>query len=161
MEFTEEKFNEIKHDAEDFYNEIGKVHCPYLGEEVHFNAKGLDHLIFKSFNRTRLIADQFSRLRHIKLAPEIIRNSKTLQGYLKVQKIERMRRNEKWEKVMRVVIYHEFISIMESHGSKVRVKVIVKQVDGAEKHFLSIIPYWGVNKSTGEKIMHSGNPEMD
>ncbi len=161
MEFSIEKFNRVKRDAEEFYNTVGSVHCPYFGEDVYFNAKGLDHLIFKGYNRTRLIQDQFSRLRHLKLVPEILRNSKTLQGYYHTQRIERIRRNEKWEKVMRIVNYYEFISVMESHGSKVRVKIVVKQIDGSEKHFLSIIPFWGTNKSTGERILHSGNLEND
>ena len=62
---------------------------------------------------------------------------------------------------MRVVTYYEFIAVMESHNSKVRVKIVVKQVEGSEKHFLSIIPFWGTNKNTGERIIHSGNPEND
>lgn len=161
MEFSVEKFNEVKRGAEDFYNKIGAVYCPYFGQDVHFNAKGFDHLIFKGFNRTRLIQDQFSRLRHIRFAPEIIKLSKTLQGHLCINKIERIRRNTKWEKVMRKVTYYEFISVMESNGSRIRFKVLVKQVEGTEKHFLSIIPFWGTNKTTGERVIHSGNPESD
>jgi len=161
MEFSIDKFNEVKNGAEDFYNKIKSVRNPYFGEEVHFNVKGWEHLIFKGFNRTRPIQDQFARFRHIPLAPEIIRNSKTLQGIWKTHKFERLKRKNGWEKVLKVTTYYEFIAILESHGSKVRVKVIIKQVDGAEKHFLSIIPFWGVNKLTGEKILHSGNPEND
>ncbi len=161
MKFSIEKVNSIKHEAEEFYEKIVSVHCPYFGENVHFNSKGIDHLVFKKFNKTRLIEDQFSRFRHLALAPLIIKNSKTLQGYWQTQRIERIRRNKKWEKVMRLVTYYEFIAVMESHNSKVRVKVIVKQVDGSEKHFLSIIPFWGTNKNNGERILHSGNPESD
>lgn len=161
MDFTVEKFNEVKREAEDFYEKIGSVPCPYFGEGVHFNVKGFDHLIFKGFGRTRPIQDQFSRLRHIKLAPEIIKNSKTLQGYYCINKLERIKRNSKWEKRMVKVSYYEFIAVMESHGSRVRVKVVVKQLEGAEKHFLSIIPFWGRNKITGERTMYSGNPEND
>jgi hypothetical protein len=161
MEFSPDKFNQIKHSAEDVYNKVGKVRCPYLNEDVNFNAKGFEHLIFKGYNRTRPIQDQFSRLRHLHLAPEILKNSKTLQGYQVKQRLERVRRNQKWETVMRVVYYYEFIAIMESHGSKVRVKIVVKQVEGSEKHFLSIIPFWGTDKNSGERIIHSGNPEND
>ena len=50
---------------------------------------------------------------------------------------------------------------MESHGSKVRVKIVVKCVDGGEKYFLSIIPFWGIDKNSGERLMHSGNLEND
>lgn len=161
MEFSIDKFNEVKRDAEKFYASIGKVRCPYFGEDVHFNAKGLEHLIFKEWNKTRIASDQFSRFRHIKLAPEVLRQSKTLQGIWTTQKFERVKKKDHWEKILKLTTYYEFIAIMDSHGSKIRVKIIVKQVEGGEKFFLSIIPFWGVDKSSGSRIMHSGNPEND
>jgi len=161
MEFTPEQFNNIKNEAEDFYNKIGFAYCPYFAEKVNFNAKGLEHLIFKTWNRTRSIDDQFSRLRHLRLAPEVIKNSKTLQGVWKTQKFERVKKKDgTWQQLLKLITYYEFIAVMESHGSKIRVKVIIKQVDGGDKFFLSIIPFWGVSKQ-GERIMHSGNPEND
>ncbi|HBA45516.1 hypothetical protein A2W67_01900 [Candidatus Nomurabacteria bacterium RIFCSPLOWO2_02_40_28] len=161
MEFTPEKFNELKNDAEEFYNKIGSVYCPYFKEKINFNVKGWDHLIFKTWNRTRPIADQYSRLRHIKLASEVIKESKTLQGHWSTQKFERTKKKENgWEQTLKMTNYYEFIAVMESHGSKVRVKVIVKQIDGGEKFFLSIIPFWGRNKK-GDRVMHSGDPEND
>ncbi len=161
MEFTPEKFNEIKHTAEDFYGKIGFIYCPYFSEKINFNTKGLDHLVFKHWNRTRPIDDQFSRFRHITLAPEVVKNSKTLQGIWRTQKFERIKKKDgSWEKILKFTTYYEFVAIMESHGSKVRVKVVVKQVDGGEKFFLSLIPFWGVGKQ-GERIIHSGDPEND
>ena len=161
MEFSVEKFNVVKQEAEKFYKEISKVRCPYFGDDVYFNVRGWDHLIFKSWNNTRVINDQFARLRHIKLAPEIIRQSRTLQGIWTTKKIERVQTNSRWEKVLKIITYYEFISVMESHNSRVRVKVIVKEVGGREKFFWSLIPFWGVDKITGRRIMHSGNPEND
>jgi conjugative element/phage-associated large polyvalent protein len=161
MEFTPKEFNQIKGEAENFYNGIQKVRCPYFQSDIHFNSKGWEHLIFKEWNKTRLISDQYSRLRHIKLAPEIIQSSKTLLGVWTTQKFERVKKKDgTWQKILKLTIYYEFIAVMESHGSKVRVKVIVKQVDGGERYFLSIIPFWGTNKQ-GDRVMHSGNPEND
>ena len=40
MEFTPEKFNEIKNEAESFYNKIGFVYCPYFSHKIHFNTSG-------------------------------------------------------------------------------------------------------------------------
>jgi hypothetical protein len=94
MEFTPEKFNQIKGDAEVFYNGIQKVRCPYFQGEIHFNSKGWEHLIFKDWNRTRPINDQFSRLRHIQLAPRVISDSKTLQGVWTTQKFERVKKKD-------------------------------------------------------------------
>ena len=161
MESTPEKFNEIKNDSEDFYNKIGNVHCPYFKEKINFNSKGWDHLIFKNWNRTRLISDQFSRLRHIKLASKVVEDSKTLQGTWTTNKFERVKKKDgSWQQILKMTTYYEFIAVMESHGSKIRVKVIIKQVDGGEKFFLRIIPFWGVNKK-GERVIHSGDPEND
>ncbi len=162
MEFSIDKFNEVKHEAENFYNKINLVYCPYFKEEVLFNVKGLDHLIFKNWNKTRPIIDQYVRFRHLQLAPEVIRNSKTLQGIWVTNKFERIKRKDgKWEQKLKLITYYEFIAVLESHGSKVRVKIIVKQIHGGEKFFLSIIPFWGKNKNIGERIMYSGNPEDD
>ena len=80
LEFTDQEFEKIKADAEKFYKTIGSVRCPYFNEAVNFNAEGLEHLKFKSWNRARERSDQFMRLKLIKLAPEIIRLSRTLQG---------------------------------------------------------------------------------
>lgn len=161
MEFTFEKFNQIKNDAEEFYRKIGFIYCPYFAEKINFNSKGFDHIIFKTWNRTRPLEDQFSRFRHLNLAPEVIKNSKTLQGLWATQKFERVKKNKgTWEKILKLTTYYEFVAVVESHGSKIRVKVIVKQIDGGEKFFLSIIPFWGRNKH-GERIMHSGDPEND
>ncbi len=162
MEFSVEQFNKVKRDAEEFYQNIGKVSSSYFkNEKIHFNTKGWDHLIFKTWNSARPIKDQYNRLRHIKLAPEVIKQSRTLQGILTKEKFERIKKKDgEWQSVMKVTTYYEFIAIMESHNSKVRVKVIVKQVHGGEKFFLSIIPFWGLSKQ-GERIMHSGSPEYD
>jgi hypothetical protein len=39
--------------------------------------------------------------------------------------------------------------------------IIVKQIEGGDKHFWSVIPFWGVDKATSKRILHSGNPESD
>jgi hypothetical protein len=161
MNFTVDKFNEIKKEAEEFYNVLDSVYSPYFKENIHFNSKGFEHLIFKTWNRTRPIDDQFSRLRHLKLAPVVISQSKTLQGIWSTKKFERTKKKDgSWQQILKETTYYEFIAVMESHGSMIRVKIIVKQIAGGEKFFLSIIPFWGVD-TRGERIMHSGDPEND
>ena len=58
---------------------------------------------------------------------------------------------------MKDVSYYEFIAVLDS----VRVKVIVKEVAGGEKHFWSVIPFWGIDKNTSRRILHSGDLEHD
>lgn len=161
MNFTVEKFNKVKREAEEFYNKLDKIKCPYFGDYIYFNTKGWEHLIFKEWNKTRSINDQFARFKYLKLIPEIISQSRTLQGIWSTQKFERIHRKEGWIKILKHTVFYEFIAVMILNESKVRIKVIVKQIDNEEKFFLSIIPFWGVNKNTGERIMYNGNPEVD
>lgn len=58
---------------------------------------------------------------------------------------------------MKDVTFYEFIAVLNN----VRVKVIVKEVLGGEKHFWSIIPYWGLDKVNYKRILHTGDPEQD
>lgn len=53
--------------------------------------------------------------------------------------------------------YYEFIAVIEN----IRVKVIVKHVEGGEKFFWSIIPFWRVNGEASKRILHTGNIEED
>ncbi len=154
--WDQDKFERVKKEAEDFYKNIGKVRCPYFDEDVNFNSRGLDHIKFKEWNKTRPTIDQYMRLRLIKLAPLIIKKSNTLQGIWKTQNFERRNINSRWERILRGVIFFEFIAIVKG----VRIKIIVKQVEGGEKYFWSIIPFWGKDKNNN-KVFYSGEPEID
>ena len=61
-----EQFERIKQEAEDYYKTVNAVFCPYLKSKVNFNAKGLDHIKMKSWNKARLISDQYLRLKYPK-----------------------------------------------------------------------------------------------
>ncbi len=161
MEINSDQFNTVKQNAEAEYEKIRKVYCPFFKESVHFNSKGLEHLIFKKWNKTRLIQDQFTRFKYLKYAPLIIENSKTLQGIKEVSAFERIKRNSKWHQVLKQVTYYEFIAIVDIPNSKVRLKVIVKQVEDNERYFFSIIPFWGIDKNSKERILYAGSPESD
>ena len=50
--FKEEDFEKIKIRAEEFYNTIKEVRCPYLGEKIAFNVK--KHLKFKTDQQARV-----------------------------------------------------------------------------------------------------------
>lgn len=59
--------------------------------------------------------------------------------------------------VMKPVTYYEFIAVMKQN----RVRVIIKQIDGGQKFFWSIVPFWGMNTETMNRILHEGEPEED
>ena len=151
----EEDFQRVKNETETFYKTIDDVYCPYFKEKITFNVKGLKHLKFKSDRQARPRKDQYSRLKLIHLAPEVLKQSHSLQGIQKIRRFEAQKINSRWEQVMKDVTYYEFIAVLKN----VRVKVIIKEVLGGEKHFWSVIPFWGIDKVTSKRILHSGNPE--
>jgi len=156
--FKDEKdFLKVKNGAEKFYKRIGGIYCPYFKEKIIFNTKGLKHLKFKSNRQARPEKDQYSRLKLIHLAPEVLKQSHTLQGIWQIRRFEVQKMNSRWERVMKDVTYYEFIAIIDT----IRLKVIIKQVLGREKHFWSVIPFWGIDKTTSKRILHSGDLEND
>ena len=153
----EQNFEKVKNDAENFYSNAGEVYCPYFKEKISFNAKGLRHLKFKTDKQARSRNDQYTRLKLIHIAPEILKVSHTVQGIWKTRQFESQKTNSRWEHIMKEVIFYEFIAVLDN----MRAKVIVKQVYGGKKHFWSVIPYWRIDKNNSKRILHSGDPEHD
>ncbi len=151
-------FEEIKEKAELFYSSMKEVWCPYLQQKIAFNAKGKEHLKFKEKHKARLIYDQYTRFRLLKFAPLVLQDSKTLQGINETRIFELNRSNQRNESILVDVTYFEFIAIIER---KIRIKVIVKQVNDTPSYFWSIIPFWKQIKSINKRKMHEGNSEFD
>ena len=156
-EIDPQKFEKAREDAEVLYKTIGEVKCPYFREAITFNAKGLRHLKFHSDQQARPHKDQYIRFRLISLAPNILAVSHTLQGISTRKNLEPMKTNSRWENVLQLVTYYEFVAVVNGY----RVRVIVKQVDKNPKYFWSIIPFWKMDKMGGKRLMYSGKPETD
>lgn len=152
-----ENFEEVRIKGEEFYKTIADTHCPYFKEKVAFNAQGLEHLKFKKLRKARSEQDQYMRFKLLNLAPEIIILSNTLQGRWETKQFEYIKKNSRWEHVLKNVVYYEFIAVLKRN----RIKVIVKQVENGKKIFWSIIPFWGMNEETMERILHDGTPSED
>lgn len=157
IEFTERQFNEVKEKGEALYKSFDEVFCPFLKGNISFGAQGLEHLKFKRREKARLEKDQYMRFKLLHLAPEILKSSHTLQGVLETKKFERVRMNSRTEVVLKPVTYYEFIAVVKRN----RVRIIVKQIEGGQKYFWSIVPFWGMNEETRVRILHDGVPEED
>ena len=158
MKISQEKFNSVKVKAEEFYKKISKVYCPYFQENVSFNAKGLNHIKFKNWNRTRLIEDQYLRLKFLHLAVEVIKKSHTLQEFREAKGFERQKINSRWERRLVEIKYYAFVAILNN----VRIKVIIKEAGGGNKFFWSICPFWRQKKDRNgknKKILYDGDLE--
>ncbi len=156
MEIDDKKFEELKQKAKQEYEKIGKVWCPYLGDHVHFNNEGFEHLLFKTWNRGRSKLEQYTRLRLLPLVPKIITKSHTLQEYGEDKMFVRQKINSRWERRMKLVRYYVFVAIIKT----VRFKIIIKEIEGGENFFYSLYPSWKTTKdSLKKKIFYSGNLE--
>lgn len=152
-----ENFEEVRIKGEEFYKSIGEVYCPYFKEKISFGAQGLEHLKFKRREKARLEQDQYMRLKLLHLAPEILKSSHTLQGLLETKKFERVRMHSRTDTVLKLVSYYEFIAVLKRN----RMRIIIKQIEGGQKFFWSIVPFWGMNEETMSRILHDGIPEED
>jgi len=157
IEFTEQQFKEVKEKGEELYKALDEVYCPYFKEKISFGAQGLEHLKFKRREKARLEKDQYMRFKLLHLAPEILKSSHTLQGIFETKKFERIRVHSRTDTIAKPVSYYEFIAVLKRN----RVRIIVKQIDGGQKFFWSIVPFWGMNVETMDRILHDGTPEED
>lgn len=153
----EQDFEKIRADAEKFYVAIGDVHCPYFGEKIIFNSTGFKHLKFKSNQVARPRSEQYARLKLLILAPQVLSLSRTVQGISHTKHFERIRVYSRTDIILKPVSYYEFIAVLEN----VRIKIVVKQVDGGPKFFWSIIPFWKIDSANSRRILHSGDLEHD
>ncbi|MCK5416045.1 hypothetical protein KAI92_01305 [Candidatus Parcubacteria bacterium] len=162
MNVQQEKYKEIKEKAEKEYKKTKAVFSPFLKRNINFNSKGLDHIKFKEWNKTRLIADQYLRLKFLKLAPRILEKATTLQEFNETKNFERKRKNTRWEKILTPVKYYGFVALL---NYKIKIKIIVKEVEGGQPFFWSIMPFWKTKNNPiikqTKKVFHEGDLEND
>ena len=156
LDFTAEEFDQVLQKAQAFYRTIGQIRCPYFREPIRFDAPGLEHLRRKSWNRGRSRPDQFMRLKHLWVAPEIVRLSQTVQGVWHSHDHIRRHRHGKWEEVFSPAIYYEFVAVLKDR----RFKVIIKQLAAGERVFWSLIPFWRQTEEGG-RVLHDGDLAQD
>ncbi|MFH1946827.1 MAG: hypothetical protein ABIJ23_01560 [Candidatus Magasanikbacteria bacterium] len=155
MDISDKKFKKVQEKAEQEYKNINSVFCPFLKKDISFNAKGLEHIKFKGRNKARSREDQYIRLKCLPLANKILELSHTLQGHQERNEMVK-EKSKRWSHKMKSVNYFEFVAVV----GDVRVRVIIKKVEGGELHFWSIIPFWKMD-IYGKRLIHSGNPGED
>lgn len=156
---SEELLRKTTEVAEMEYKSHPDVYCPYFKEKIYFNTKGFEHIKFKEWNKSRIPQDQYLRLKMLRLVPEIINKSATVQGIFDTSAWERIKRKDGWIKLMKKVTYYELVAVVGK--GRVRLKVIIKEIEGGSRFFWSVIPFWKMNKNIKKKIVHEGNPEID
>ena len=154
-----EQFQRVKQEAEDYYKTVNAVFCPYLKSKINFNAKGLDHIKMKSWNKSRLVSAQSLRLKFLILVQEVLKNSGTLQEFHETKNFERIKDTGRWQSIMKPVVYYGFVAILNN----VKIKIIVKRVEGGQPYFWSVIPFWKTQRDEIfqkiKKVFHEGDLE--
>jgi hypothetical protein len=156
LNFNDQEFSAVLHKAQELYRVLGEIRCPYFQTNIQFSARGFEHLRRKTWNRGRDRHDQFMRLKHLALAPEILRLSRTVQGFQVTHEWERQHKHGSWVKLLVTVTYYEFVAVLETR----RFKVIVKELPDGQRIFWSLIPFWRQNEQ-GRRLLHDGQPEVD
>lgn len=159
MEVSETKFKQAEEAARKYYKALEPIKCPYFNEAIHFNSEGWKHIFFKKGNIRRSVEDQYMRLKLLPLAEQVLRRSHTLQQYYETKSFERVQSNSVWATELKAVRYYAFSAVINN----ALIKVVIKQIEGRNKNFHSIIPKWYVKEQEGKKkkIFHTGNLEED
>ena len=163
MDVDGEKFEKIKKESKEYYDKLGAIKCPYLNDKVHFNEEGFGHLLSKSWNRGRSLAEQYTRLKIFPKVVDIIKLSHTLQEFDERKMFVRQQIHSRWEKILKTVRYYVFIALLGDKNN-FRIKIIIKQIEGGQPFFWSVYPSWRVvNDVSGDKkkVFYSGNLEED
>src|SRR3989338_2829540 len=116
-----------KNQIKKIFNLTKEIDCPaFPNEKVVFNAKGINHLIYKG-NRSR--REESRILTNIRLLPRAIQVLKHMD--YSQEETSYLRENTTFK-------FWTFEAVIDER----RIKVIVRQVGRGKKHFWSVIPAW-------------------
>ena len=136
--FPADDFEAAKKLALEFYHSIGGVSCPALnGEEVSFNRKGIDHILYKAARSHQQIIERLSYLRYV---VEMLTDPDAKTDFRFVKEKTYLKKHGQHQLCDVEAKYWSFRKIV--HATLV-VKVLVRQVENGKKHFYSIMKYEG------------------
>lgn len=153
-------YEKLKEDSMKFYNAVGKVFSPAFNQEIHFNAEGFNHIIFKGSRSEREKPSQVLRFKLLALAVKLVKISTTHQEFEETLKEFEVKSYKKKVKKTKPVRYWGIIAIVDGR----KIKVIVRQVgDNGTMNFWSIVPAWTTNKYRDTKFFTTmkGHPDED
>lgn len=130
---VEENYEEAKRKAKELYSKIGSVWCPALGQRINFNRVGFQHLLQKE----RKFRPKSERLRRFALLPYAKEIVSDYRGSIVYEKRKVFRRREIDGEDTSVASIMYFWAFADEWDGR-RIKLVIRQVDGGEKHFFSI-----------------------
>jgi hypothetical protein len=109
------------------FQQTKEISCPaFKDEKIYFNAKGINHLIYKG-SRSRRDEDRITT--NIRLLPRAIKLLSLATFW---------QEENQFTKDKIIFIFWAFEAVIDDR----RIKVIVRQLGKGRKHFWSVIPAW-------------------
>ena len=120
-------FQEFLREKRAWYKNVGKVNCPILNADIHFNSKGFYHLRYDSFGKARNIKEQKYKLGLLPLVIPVIKNATQVYEYKKEQYSKPLGK------------YFEIWELKEVVGQqKCLVSVVLRRIGTGNITFLSV-----------------------
>jgi len=139
-------YDKSKQKAKNIYSDIGWIRCNALGNErVAFTRVGFNHLMRKG-RKARTRTEQKRRFVLIQFVEQIITDPNAIIEYRRYNVKEV--RNHHGEKVTIRSIADFWTFVAHIKGCKI--KVVIRQLEGAEKHFFSVMSNDVVSSNTNK-----------
>ena len=71
-----------------WYKKIQKCYCPLLKQDIVFNAKGFNHLLFNGLGKPRIEKERIYRLKLLTLSINVLQNASSVVEYTHHNTIE-------------------------------------------------------------------------
>ena len=156
--FDEGKFSELKSKKKAFYDALSPVFCPALKDKVHFTSDGFHQLSYDGSRSERAKNVQYSKLKCLPRAVEVLRIATTYQEYRKSMIPVGKPGSDGFRKTS-LLQYWGFV--VASQEANVRINVVVRRVGNGQLHFWSVMPFWDEMKLVdGQMIKVLGKMDL-
>src|SRR5207244_1855655 len=123
-------FERKKEKARQIYQDKEKIYNPFFQGEIVLNSEGFHHLQYSS-HRARNKEEQVLKFTLLPLGLRILKISTTVQEYRKLLSPVGSQ--------LKLIEWWGFFAIFEEN--KIKVRVVVRRIDGGEIHFWSVMPF--------------------
>ncbi|NOY35531.1 MAG: hypothetical protein GXP44_01255 [bacterium] len=138
-----------KERAQDIFNKVGDVFCPYFQKNIIFNSDGFHHLRF-SARRERNKHEQILKFTLLPLAIKIIKKTGTVQEYRKMPVATGKKSKRGGFQTMKQVEYWGFIAIVGENNLKI--KTVLKKIGDGNIIFWSVMPFSKLKRGREQKL---------
>lgn len=153
-------YDQLRAEAIQWYSRIGRIPSPVFNNEpVFFTSEGFNHLIYKNARSERNKEEQVARFKLLGNAVKLVRITTTFQEFDESIKQVTVKRFKRKITESKIVKHWGLIAIMGTW----KIRVIIRQISGGQKHFWSVIPNWTTSQFRDIKYLTNmkGNPEED